>query len=1526
MRPANAVERDHQEQSHWFGGRGKLRWPDLLDKPRVVILAGGGAGKTAEIRQTAKRLDAEGKPAFFLRIEHLRSDFEGAFEVGTYVKFQDWIQSGEEGWVFLDSVDEARLRGPKEFEQAIKRIARELRPALQRAHIIITGREAAWRSRSDQDLCQDQLPYEAPPRVWIPAVSADELTLDNASDFGSDEGDAEPSLDGLPSEAQETHPNSFVIVTLDPLYGTNIAKFVSAQGVTNADEFQRAVERRDVGALTARPLDLEELAEYWKSHGSIGSHRELIEASITHRLSEPDPDRAQATELTSDRLREGIQLLAAAATLTQQSDIRLPGALVGVQGIEPHDVLNWSESDIATLLGRPIFDGSIHGAVRFHVRRVREYLTAEWLHGLLVRQASRVPIEALCFRIQYGREVVVPTMRGVLPWLALFDDRILERIRRVAPDVMFEGGDPSQLPLEMRSRLLDDACRQLADAGSGRSLTDFQAVQRFAAPDLAQDIKRLLAAHGHDDEVVYFIMRMIWQGEIRDAAAEALQVALTASGHATRIVAIRALVAVGHAEDQAKVRTALLAQPGDVDRDWLKETLVALPRNAAGVDWLLDALSRAANKRRFSIDELSDAIEEFTEAIPNALLPRWLDGLQQLLSSPPLKDDSENRVSTRYEWLLGAAIVALRRLVEARDAHSLAAAAMHLLCVLPVAVVYGDDKDRKDSAQLGALVAAWPEINYALLWAGVAYTRERQLKKNERVTNVWSVGALGHYWQLTANAFDVMDEAIATRAILDDRLVALSAAVAIYHEHGRSQRWRRQLQRRVRGEAELEAELSALLNPNTEQRRQWKKREAQWKRRAARESAAMAENRRKWITYLQDNFEDLRKPASAEGILKSQHYLSTRLREVDKNSSRWADGRWRALIPEFGTTVAEAYRDGAVATWRVYRPVLLSEGAKVNSTALATIHGLTGLLIESRETPNWETTLSANEAAQAARYAMCELNGLSPWLPNVFAEQPDAVVQVVLGEIDYELRSATPVSPSQYVLSDVSSVGSWIWDRIAPGILSRLRRPQNNTHQVRQQLVILAGSSVADADIAALAKVRAGASESDELAALWFAAWAGVDPDAAILAFAAHLAGLATSAQQTNTAMHFLTCLVGGRRARGLARECYRSVHHLRALYLLMHQYIDEREDLDRAGGGVYSPGLRDDAQDAREVFLTQLKDMAGQEAYRALQDIALHHPSTRGRNWVAGLAQKRAETDADSTPWQAAQVRDFHEHLERVPSTHRDMHDLAVARLEDLKHELEDGETSIAAVLLTPVETEVRNVVASWCRDRGLNRYFVAQEEEFADRKRTDIRFLSTHFDGPVPVELKLANQWPGPVLAERLENQLCNDYLRDQGSNRGIFLLMYQGGRHRWEMADGTKADSFEALVVALQRHWDSVAATFEHVEEVRIIGIDLTKRAKPKGRSTKPAKATGASGKRASKSKPTAARLNAVKPGTRSPQKKATGKRIIAKKVMAQKATAKKAQPRAALKLAKRTVNAYREVYADGCEDRRRPQSKR
>ena len=167
--------------------------------------------------------------------------------------------------------------------------------------------------------------------------------------------------------------------------------------------------------------------------------------------------------------------------------------------------------------------------------------------------------------------------------------------------------------------------------------------------------------------------------------------------------------------------------------------------------------------------------------------------------------------------------------------------------------------------------------------------------------------------------------------------------------------------------------------------------------------------------------------------------------------------------------------------------------------------------------------------------------------------------------------------------------------------------------------------------------------------------------------------------------------------------------------------------------------------------------------------------------------------------------------------------------RLTDLKLDLEDGDSSISETLRRITEeTEMRKVIGNWCRERSGDRYKLPQEEEMADGKRPDLRFHGVGFDGPVPTELKLAEKWTGPKLFERLEVQLCGDYLRDQRSRLGIFALVYSGkGKNSWELPSTANAVDFSGLVDALQNHWASIAHRFPKVDDIRVIGIDLTKR---------------------------------------------------------------------------------------------------
>ena len=117
-------------------------------------------------------------------------------------------------------------------------------------------------------------------------------------------------------------------------------------------------------------------------------------------------------------------------------------------------------------------------------------------------------------------------------------------------------------------------------------------------------------------------------------------------------------------------------------------------------------------------------------------------------------------------------------------------------------------------------------------------------------------------------------------------------------------------------------------------------------------------------------------------------------------------------------------------------------------------------------------------------------------------------------------------------------------------------------------------------------------------------------------------------------------------------------------------------------------------------------------------------------------------------------------------------------------------------------------------------------------NKQRTDIRFMRAGIQGMVPVELKIAdNKWSGPQLFEKLRDQLCGDYLRDEGNKNGVFLLVSRGKQQHWQTPTGERVD-YEELVKALQKYGLELLSTDSDfkpaaIENIQVVGIDLTKR---------------------------------------------------------------------------------------------------
>jgi hypothetical protein len=799
----------------------RLHWQDLIQEYRLVILSEAGSGKTTEIRNIANKLRAEEKPAFFLRLENISRDFEDAsFDVGTYEAFEKWLASNEEGWLLLDSVDESRLRDPRDFDLAILKLSKRIEAAMDRTHIVITSRAPAWRPKTDLAHCTTYLPFN------VGDTSECGLQVENDAPNGSIQ---------TKTDNQKRDRQIFKIVALDNLISDQIRVFAEAKGINDSQAFLDEVERKDAWSFTSRPQDLKELTEFWIDNKQIGSRLEIMKNSIERRLTERDQARTESRPLSPERALQGVRLLAAATTLAKTQTIRVPDGANYVEGIDVKVLLSdWDDNDRLTLLSRPIFDDAIYGTVRFHHRSVREYLAAEWFAELLKRETSRRNIEGLFFRNQYGLDIIVPTLRPLLPWLVILDEKIRNRVRKVAPEIIFEGGDPSSLPLELRRYILKEVCEQMAKGTTGRSMQDHAAVQRFANTDLTDDIRTLIQKYADNEDITAFLLRMVWIGQIIGALPETMKAALTTSTEKhVRIAAFRAIKVIGSNEDQEHIRQSFLTESSELKREWIAELIKDVEPTEQTLSWLLACLEKSEPEQLYSVDYLMRSVTEFVNVANLHLIPQIVSDINWLISLPPLLEHRHCKVSKKFQWLIVPVAKSVERLIVNHHPTSLETNALEILNKFSDMRFYETNEGKEIEDELSKLVPAWKELNRRLFWFTVQRSRETfDEDKGQRLINYRQISS---FCRFEESDFEYVAKEICHQILMDDKLIALSLAFDLYRLANRPRKWRMQLKKLVANDKVLSECLNSYLNPPAQDQisRQYKQQESKWKKKQA---------------------------------------------------------------------------------------------------------------------------------------------------------------------------------------------------------------------------------------------------------------------------------------------------------------------------------------------------------------------------------------------------------------------------------------------------------------------------------------------------------------------------------------------------------------------------------------------------------------------------------------------------------------------------------------------------------------------
>jgi hypothetical protein len=890
----------------------------------------------------------------------------------------------------------------------------------------------------------------------------------------------------------------------------------------------------------------------------------------------------------------------------------------------------------------------------------------------------------------------------------------------------------------------------------------------------------------------------------------------------------------GSDEQKHNLWQSLNEQDGEIPYE-IAEVLIreAVPENVEHILVTLGKLAIPQQTNSF-LQELHAYIESLAASKALGKLTQLILGLNGYLEQQPFIQNQECDVSNKYFWLIDHALHAVEKLIVlGTDAEYFKKEVLAILFKGAARNCLPIDNTNSYSEVLKSLIPNYTDLNDALYWHSIERVRHARAESDKSLSDDWLVAGRDHYWSFDTNSFSRLINYIPIRTLLDDKLIALRRAFIVYAQAGRPTVLLFRLQEAVAANQTLREELELLLNPSiSENLRQYQINSQERTLRLEQTRLQKEQERTTWITEVRANPDRIHDfhGMNQGGITNDLYWLMVELRNMQSAGGFCDYANWKLLIPEFGEPVALAYRTAAISHWRKYLPGLRSEGDPTRVHTYSLSFAKAGLEIEAAETGGFPNNLTEPDVCHALRYITRHSNGLPRWLEQLHRVFPELVKEAVLKELVWELKNAQRETPMHYILSPLVYHGRWLHAALAPDLLPWIEaNPRGISNNRNHCLRILVNGGIEPARLAAVASQQITQANDQNNLPGWYALLVDCEPTTGIPQVQQWLENLGDDA--TEAAQLFIVELMGKRHEREGQPyfDCLHVAEHLKSLYLLMHQFIRAEDDTDRINKVDYSIGLRDNAQNARSMLFDLLSRIPGKSSHTAISELIEEHPVPAYQSHFKTLAYRRAEEDGDIEAWSVEQLLEFEHSLTMKPATHRQLFELVVYHLDDLKAWLECGNDSpYQTWRRAERETEMRTLIAGQLNQGQHLKYTIAEEAEIANAQRPDLWVQCPSVCSPVPIELKLLEKWTGPQLCERLRNQLVRDYLREESARFGVMLLVWRGfsqDQKRWEI-NGSLVE-LNDLASALKLYWNSISSEYPDVDDLAVIAIDLTLR---------------------------------------------------------------------------------------------------
>lgn len=1335
-------------------------WEQLLKRRLVVILGEPGSGKSYELQAQAS-LGSQQAPRFYMRLDELAT-------LGSEIRLRNedsasltaWKGSISRAVFFLDSVDEAKIQQNADFHRAIDRFTDLIGArAMLRANVVISSRITEW----------------------LPTIDAHEVRM---------------RIPNLEKEDKAEEPYPFV-VSLLPLDESGIKTYVTARQASHAESFLEALERTHSWEFARRPADVNDLLAYWKEKKNLGTLTEILDFTCDRQLIKAS-DRDRWDLLSLERARSGAEYLAAATLFCRKFIFQIPGEIhFSLNAIDASRCLpsDWRKEEIQTLLTRPIFDGASYGHIRFHHRRLSEFLAFKWLKNLMEQGCPVDVLEDLLFDTRGLEPVLRPSLAPLAAWLAAGVNQwnivVFRCILETAPEILLRYSDPAQLSSENKRALL----KALVQKAEGRERLWWEhekaTLSRLADDSLSEDINTLLTTPSNGREIQELALEIVIAGKLTGCTNVVLTIAIkdlekgdifpTASRALTLTATESELRSLAAAADEIKLLPRRVCMP-------LCKLLFP------GI-WGAKELFRTFSRLRFSTQGVIGWDYTLSQYLPTVTYKEnGLSLLRGLLGYPV--DDNDNEEDYEPPWSLKTALAISEVLLDWPTVSEAEATA--------IAEVIVRISDHRPSVERDDSLPGRTERHPKVREQYFRIAADSLEKDHEQAASHLSCVQI-YYDRIRPVAADLdwlLKWAAAATSPADFKR-AIEWSLEVWHQTGRSSSKFAEIKRLANSSANTR-EILKRFCPNLLFRAKafWHIR-IQPKFRPYRRRMALKKVKKPFLK-IREQYNLWR----YRNKLRSGEYVNWLVHLIDdarhETHDKWTPTDWSPLEKKMGRRCVEAAKEGCFQVWKRYTPDLPHEKNPSGNTTHGCIAGLAGIMAAWQDGRLIFSDLPFSDAQRATKYALQEMNGFPPWFDDLTSAQPQAVQSILAECIAAEWQTSTGLELYHIAINYLAWSNSRATALMKPQIYELLtdKEPQNFFILYNAIKILFSAPLSSEDELTRLIQNKAHSIASTSPGfPTWMALWLEFDAINALDALDSHL----PNSIDPTELMISVSASLSSRYDDHVPLSANPSwVHPIAMLRFipLVYQYIRREEDTNRSSGGAYNVTTRDDAQDFRGALLDRLVATDHPDVCQTLQALLADPLLSHLQDYIKYLLNKSRQKFADISPWHTTDMREFATEYERQPRSDSDLFEIGIRRLSDIKRWVEFGEDSPREeVRHEDNETSFRRWLQRRLNESSRGRYSVPQEWEIDQSLRPDLRLVIPDA-APVSMELKIADNWTFQGLINGLEDQLVGSYLRDHRARYGIYVLALFNRDRKWDSLNGGPRINCEQMLAILRQ----------------------------------------------------------------------------------------------------------------------------